>query len=231
MVLARGAGLHGIFADNCRHFIWFLRAGRVCLGPFRKSWGLTDRRDDLAAVVAPAVDARPGGVVNSLSTRVDSGNPRANLPYGQICSKHGENTVFHPAQNCAQGQAAAERHSEQNGNTCFSPENTSSTRVWFAWADGVHFPAHCSTRFLPVFSGVPVSGGAPITPAIRKNGNHGFRFVHVVVQAVRLSPRRYGAVHSPTWVERRSATNCDSVQSSATAISFRLRQRDVGILT
>lgn len=54
-------------------------------------------------------------------------------------------------------------------NACrgFSPENTSSTRVWFAWADGVHFPAHCSTRFLPVFSGVPVSGGAPITPAIR----------------------------------------------------------------
>ncbi len=54
-------------------------------------------------------------------------------------------------------------------NACrgFSPENTSSTRVWFAWADGVHFPAHCSTRFLPVFSGVPVSGGAPIAPAIR----------------------------------------------------------------
>jgi hypothetical protein len=39
--------------------------------------------------------------------------------------KHGENTVFHPAQNCAQGQAAAERNSEQNGNTCFRQANTS----------------------------------------------------------------------------------------------------------
>jgi hypothetical protein len=96
--------------------------------------------------------------------------------------------VFDPGKNFNQGQTAAERNSEQNGNTCFQSGDTSSTRVWFAWADGVHFPAHCSTCLLPVspvgtvvpklstclFRAQPVScrcspgsGGAAVTPAIR----------------------------------------------------------------